>query len=134
MAPRGTLDGRVARLEEAIANAKEDRVETRVSRAELLSEIKDIKIIVNRLSLDVQTTGNAVAQLTSENCGQRLTKHDERLDMLENRTQNLPIIESEVMFWRRVLGNGFHALWKVLAVVIGSGAVGGVVTKWIWPH
>lgn len=139
------MDGRVARLEEAFLNlsksreedradAKETREVSRAERAEILSELKDLKGITTGLSQTMQSTGNAIATLSLEKCGERLSGHDERLDALENKTQNLPIIETEVMFWRRVLGGGFRAVWKIIVLIVSSGAVGGLVTKIIWPH
>lgn len=135
MAPRiGTLDSRVARVEEAILGFKEDRIEAREDR-------KDIIARLDRMSQNVQSTGQAVANLALEKCGERLSVHDSQLSVLSNKigelevnTQNFPVVESEVMFWRRVLGGGFHAFWKISALVIGSGGVGGVLVKVIWPH
>lgn len=134
MARAEPLESRVARIEEAILGFKEDRIEARADRKEIISRI-------DMMAQSVQSTGTAVANLSLEKCGERLAAHDkiladygERLDNLENKTRNFPLIETEIMFWRRVLGGGFHAAWKIAAVIIGSGSVGGIVTKLIWPH
>jgi hypothetical protein len=145
MTQKDTTDGRIARLEEAFLNlskareedrsdAKEAREVGRADRAEILAEIKDLKGITTELSQTVTSTGNAIRQLSLEKCGERLDGHDGRIDALENKTKNLPIIETEVMFWRRVLGGGFRAIWKIIVLIVGSGAVGGAITKIIWPH
>lgn len=126
---RESLESRVARLEEAVLSQKEDRIEARQDRKEVLQRL-------DGLHQTIQSTSNAVAILALEKCGERLDKHDgkitdcdERLKSLENKTQNLPKIETEVMFWRRVLGGGMHAIWKIGVVVIGSGTIGAFIMK-----
>lgn len=126
---RESLESRVARLEEAMLGAKEDRIEARADRKDMISRL-------DALTQTIQSTGNTVANLALEKCGERLDRHDnkffdcdERLRALEGRTQNLPKIETEVMFWRRVLGGGMHALWKIAALIIGSGTIGAFIMK-----
>lgn len=131
MAASATLDGRVSRLEEAEANAKDYREESRQDRRDILAEIKELKTSLNAVAQSVQSTGDAVQRLSLEKCGERLDKCEMRLSALENRTQNLPTIETEVMFWRRVLGGGFRALWKIAAVILGSGTAGALIAKFL---
>jgi hypothetical protein len=128
-----SVEGRLSRIEEALANLKDDRHQARSDRNDLLAEMKELKASVFQLTQSMQSTSAVVSQMSLENYGLRLNKHDERIDLLENRTQNLPLIETEVIFWRRVLGGGFHALWKILAVIVSSGAVGALVDKY-WLH
>lgn len=134
MVARDSTDGRISRLEEAVLNMKEDRLQSRTDRADILAEIKDVKNSLSSLAQNVQSTGQAVAQLSLERCGERLERHDWRIAELEKKTENLPVIETEVMFWRRVLGGGFHAAWKIAAVILSSGALGGLSVKMLWPH
>lgn len=125
MAARGeSLDSRVARLEEAMLGFKEDRIESRQDR-------KDIIARLDQMNQVLQSTGAAVATLTLQDCGTRLTDHDGRIAALENKTKNLPVIETEVMFWRRVLGGGFHAFWKVAGALLGSGIIGAGIAHWL---
>lgn len=126
-----TLDSRLARVEEAIAGFKEDRIEARQDRKDIISRL-------DQLSQAVQSTGAAVQALSLEKCGERLDAHDKRLERidqrltdLETKTKNLPVIETEIMFWRRVLGGGMHATWKIGTFAIGSGAIGAAIVK-LW--
>lgn len=124
---RETLESRVARLEEAYLHIKEDRLEAREDRKEIINRL-------DGLTQTMQSTSNAISNLSLEKCGERLDKAERRLAVLEGKTANLPVIETEVMFWRRVLGGGFHAFWKIAALIIGSGGIGAALVKWIWPH
>lgn len=125
-----SVEARMARIEEAILYIKENNVEARESRKELVGEVKELKSAVDGLSQNVKSTGDAVARLSLEKCGERLDDHENRIKALEAKTQNLPTIETEIMFWRRVLGGGFKALWKICAALIGSGFIGAAINKY----
>lgn len=128
MAPRGeSMDSRVARLEEAIIGFRDDRAESRADRKDIISRL-------DGLSQTMQSTGATVASLALEKCGERLDRLDVRVKTLEEKTVNLHVLEDEIMFWRRLLGGGFRAAWKIAAVILSSGVVGGVFVKIIWPH
>ncbi len=125
-----SVEARMARIEEAILYIKENNVEARESRKELVGEVKELKAAVDVLSQNVRSTGEAVSRLSLEKCGERLDDHDGRIKALEAKTVNLPTIETEIMFWRRVLGGGFHALWKMTLALVGAGGFGA----WLASH
>jgi len=79
----------------------------------------------------LQSTSGAIASLSLQKCGERLDSAEARMDAIEKKTENLPLIETEVMFWRRLLGGGFWAFWKIAGLVTGSGIVGSLITKLI---
>lgn len=125
-----SVEERMARIEEAILYIKENNVEARESRKELVCEVKELKAAVDGLSQNVKSTGDAVARLSLEKCGERLDDHDGRIKALETKTHNYPIIETEIMFWRRVVGGGFHAVWKIALALAGAGGFGA----WLSSH
>jgi hypothetical protein len=128
-----SVAGRLGRIEEAVINLKEDRNQSRIDRAEMMSEIKEVRAGVGGLTQTMQSTAHAVTLLSSEKYGERLMEHDRRFDMLESRMPNYALMESEFIFWRRVLGSGFHAVWKLALFGISAGGAGAAIVKW-WMH
>lgn len=118
-----SLESRMARVEEAILTLKEDRIEARENRKDILAKL-------DQLQQTSQSTATIVANLSLEKCGERLNDHDGRIGALEAKTKNLPVIETEIMFWRRVLGGGFHAVWKITLALAGAGGFGA----WLSSH
>jgi hypothetical protein len=114
---REILEARVARLEESILMAKEDRIEAKADRKEIISQLAG-------MNQSLQSTTNAIAILRLEKSGERLDAHDERIRA----------IETNLAFWQKVVGTGFQALWKIGALMIGSGVGGGLLVKLISPH
>ncbi len=127
MARAETLDSRVARIEEAILGFKEDRIEARQDRKDILSRL-------DLMSQAIQSTGAIVQQLSLEKCGERLDTHDKRIEALESRvkdidgkTANLPALETDLNFWRRVVGAGWGLFWRVAGVLGASGVISALV-------
>jgi chromosome segregation ATPase len=88
-------------------------------------KIESVRSALVNVEQSVKSTSSMLGTLMLEKCG-------DRLDKLEDICKNLPQIESEVMFWRRLLGGTFRAFWKIFAAILGSGAVGGMIVKF-WP-
>lgn len=84
---------------------------------------------VAKLEGAVQHLSNAIDR--QDQLEDRCRTADMRLDKLDAITKNLPAIEGEVMFWRRVLGGGIHAFWKIAAFMVSSGGLGAVTMKFI---
>jgi len=84
---------------------------------------------VAKLEVAVQHLSNAIdrQEAIEDFCNTAKT----RLDNLEAVTERLPEIEDEVLFWRRVLGGGIHAFWKIAAFLVSSGGLGAVSMKLI---
>lgn len=133
MARAETLDSRVARIEEAILGFKEDRIEARQDRKDILGRL-------DQMSQSIQSTGAAVQNLSLQNCGERLDNHDKRVASLEARvndidgkTANLPALETDLNFWRRVVGAGWGLFWRVMGVLGASGIVSAIVAHYSRP-
>lgn len=109
---RELLEARVARLEEIALATKDDRIESRIDRKEMISGLA-------AMNQTLQSTSNSIAALRLEKCGERLEAHDERIRDLENNLK----------FWKNLVGTGVQALWKIAALMIGSGIGGGLLVK-----
>lgn len=84
---------------------------------------------VAKLEGAVQHLSNAIDR--QEAIEDRCRSAENRLDRLDAVTKKLPEIEAEVLFWRRVLGGGIHAFWKIAAFLVSSGGLGAVSMKLI---
>jgi hypothetical protein len=135
------LEARVARLEEAVVSirdiVREDKVDRREDSKEVLKRLEQVQ-------QSVQSTGQIVAQLSFEKCGERLDEHDDQIGDLSGRIadiekQNVPgallhlndrvgKLEEQFKFARWLLGGGFHAVWKIGGLLASVGALGGVVS------
>lgn len=127
MAPRtitGNIERELGRLGEALENAKEDRAEFKLAVAELSAQISELNGSFRGMSQTVQSTASQIAGLALEKCG-------ERLDILESKTANLPSLERDMDFWRRLIGAGWAAFWRIVGLAVGSGAIGALIAK-IW--
>lgn len=58
-----------------------------------------------------------------------LNNYDARLKNLQEITAGLPKLEQDVRLWQAVAGGGFHAIWKIGALLIGAGGVGSMITR-----
>ena len=121
-----SIDTRLGRIEQALERSKEDR---RESRDEAREESKALLMRLDRMDQTITSTANAVANLGIAKLSERMTAAENALDGLITKTKNLPLIETEVMFWRRVLGGGFRAAWKLALFAVGSGGVGAATVK-----
>lgn len=136
MVPRDastSIDSRLGRIEEAISSLKEDR---REDRQDQRADSDKIAGRLDGLTQVVGATANAVSALGLERCGERLDKiearnikADMRFEALEKATAPVPWIESELLFWQRLLGGGWRAAWKIVAVMAGSGGIGAIIVK-----
>jgi len=119
-------------INEALKNAEGHRTEVirridqqndKVDR--LGDSLIEIRGSLSNMDQTLKSTGSLLNVVAMEKCG-------ERLDKLEAKCINLPLVESEVMFWKRVLGGGAHALWKIGGMLTASGLVGALITKYIF--
>lgn len=101
-------EARQARLEERlnsfITRSDEDRIEAREER-------KSIQTKLNGLQQSVQSATNGIAELARQDLAGRVTKLEQNLNL-----------------WRTIMGGG----WRVMTVMLGSGIVGAVLTKFLW--
>lgn len=130
----GTVEGRLGRIEEALENIKSDRTDARSDRAEVMTEVRALKSDLAGLTQTVRSTGDAIVWLNNEKISARLTAAEEHIRTLLQNTKQLPAMELEYNFWKRVLGTGVSAVWKVALLVLGSSTLSVVLTKWLWPH
>lgn len=84
---------------------------------------------VAKLEGAVQHLSNAIDR--QEEIDGRCDKLESRVWTLEAVTAQLPVIMGEVLFWRRVLGGGIHAFWKIAAFLLSAGGLGAVAMKLI---
>jgi hypothetical protein len=127
-----SLESRIVRLEEAIIYIKDTGVESRADRKDIIARLDGMSQSLNSAAL-------AITNLSLEKCGARLDVLEEsfraivnRVKDLEEKTADLPTVADTVLFWRRVLGGGFSAAWKIAALILSSGLIGGSVVKF-WP-
>jgi chromosome segregation ATPase len=106
-------------------NGKSDELSKRLSDKidEQKEKIDALRGSLTNIESALKSTTSVVANIAVEKCG-------DRLDALEKLVAGFPQIESEVMFWRNLLGGTFSAVWKITLAVIGSGAVGGLIVHW----
>ncbi len=126
-------------ISEALKNAEEYRVEVirRLDQHNTKTDEQNEKIDAMRGALTnveqtLKSQSRIVEGIAQKNYDERITKIEERLGKLEDVIKNWPAVESEVMFWRRLLGGTFRTFWKLIALLIGSGGVGALVVKF-WP-
>jgi chromosome segregation ATPase len=108
-------------------NGKSDELSRKLSEKidQQNEKIDAMRGALNNVESALKSTSTVVAGMAVEKCG-------DRLDKLEAVCKTLPSIESEVMFWRRLLGGTFSALWKIVALVLGSEVLAGYIFKhWI---
>lgn len=121
-------------INEALKNAESHRTEVirrmdqQGEKTDRLSEsILDVRGSIKNMEQTLSSTSSILNAVAMEKCG-------DRLDKLEEKCRNLPLIESEIQFWKRVLGGGAHALWKIGGMLIASGLLGALITKYVIPH
>jgi chromosome segregation ATPase len=88
-------------------------------------KIDDLKGSLINVDQSVKSSSAQLTAMATEKCGTRL-------DKIETILKDYPHIESEVMFWRRLLGGTFKTFWKLIALLVGSGGIGALVIKF-WP-
>lgn len=121
----------LGQITQALRNADEHRTEV-TRRLDMLSgsiekqhdNINAMRGAVANMEQSVKSSGQILTNIVME-------KYGERLDHLEALCKNFPTIETELMFWKRVLGGGVHALWKIVALLVSAGFVGAAINRWI---
>jgi hypothetical protein len=108
-------------------NGKSDELSQKLSRKidDQNDKIDGMKGALTNVETALKGSSTLISQIATEKCGARLDKVEEIL-------KNWPEIESEVMFWRRLLGGTFKTFWKLIALLVGSGGVGALLIKF-WP-
>ena len=135
----GAIAERLARVEEAYVYAQQDRAEAHQDRKDLLAEVKDMRLEINAIRQTLTSTQNTINTMALEKAGERLAVHDRilegiefRLKAVEDRTASLPKLEADLTFWRRVIGSGVHAVWRLALFALSSGGIGAILTKLLW--
>lgn len=128
---QSSTDTRLGRIEEAIGNLKEER---RDARQEQRDTNEKILARLDAMQQTLQSTGAQVATLAVERCGERLDAHDvrfsdqdRRIAAVETAAAGLP----DLLFWKKVLGGGAGAVWRIVLTLLGAGAAGGVISRLI---
>ncbi|HEX3809623.1 MAG TPA: hypothetical protein VHW02_07950 [Rhizomicrobium sp.] len=117
MAPRGeSLDGRLARVEEAVAGFKEDRIEARQDRKDIISRL-------DAMTQTLMSTSAAVTHLSLEKCGERLDRLESSMDDVDARTKDVPALIRDFWFVRTLIGGG----WRAFLTLGGGAAIAALV-------
>jgi hypothetical protein len=103
--------------------------DTREYRADYKEDRKEIIFRLDSLRQDMLSTGNAVTALVRQDVGPRIARNTARIEVLEEKVAGLPMLADDVQFFRRVLGVGWQAAWRLVAIVVGSGGVGALIIK-----
>lgn len=126
------------------SGVKDETIGRLMERTEaLMDQNKSFERTLDTFNGTMETFGRTVMELKGsvqqlsksidrqEEIDDRCDKHEKRLDAIDTMTVNLPIVVAEVLFWRRVLGGGFHALWKLAAFAVSTGGIGGLAVHWL---
>ena len=130
------VQNQLGRLEAAQDRSTEDRREMKETITNLHGVLFDLRSAVLGLTQTVQSMTNQVLALTGQNSDERLKAHDGELaaqkgelTALRGKVGDLDRVRGELDFWRRVLGGGVHAVWKILLFMAGAGTIGELLIK-----
>lgn len=121
----------LGQITQALRNADEHRTEV-TRRLDMLSgsiekqhdNINAMRGAVANMEQSVKSSSTVITNMAVE-------KYGERIDKLEAICKNFPTIETELMFWKRALGGGVHALWKITALLASAGFLGALIDHWL---
>jgi hypothetical protein len=119
----------LGRLSEAMEN-------TNVARTEITrrfdihdGKFDEIRGAIYGLDQTIKSSSVILTQLATEKCGERLDKIERQLDGYDKLKTEHEKSQEDLKFYRRIIGGAWSLLWKVVALVLGSGLAGGLVAK-----
>jgi hypothetical protein len=106
--------------------------ETKSGRVELKTEIASLSGLVRGLDQKIQSTASQIAILINQDLGSRMTAieksvtgYDAKLTRYDTDdcAKRLTSIESDLRYYKSVLGTGWGVLWRMVVFLLSSATV-----------
>jgi chromosome segregation ATPase len=121
----------LGQLLEAHRAANEERQGAKEERAGMKLSVDKLSEIVNNLQRSFDNLDNTMQQTTKELVAINAARLGERVDKIEEITKNFAAVESDVMFWKRVVGGGWGIVWRVGGMLGASGGLSAIVAHFV---